>query len=166
MPLFSPFWLERALCCELPSATVYIKIWQAFRESNEGVEGEVHLFQNIVSWLGPEIGQGRLAQSVRETQWVIVEGSSRSAEAHGLSHGNGGDNLTPVDQTDLQTDCTQSGWCIKKPGGRCFHHIMSFFTAEAIKNCYYRAALSTIPFLSVLANTFGIPKYAYGEKGQ
>lgn len=128
MPLFSPFWLERALCCRLPSATVYTKIWQAFRESNEGVEGEVHLFQNIVSWLGPEIGQGRLAQSVREAQWVIVEGSSRLAEAHGLSHGNGGDNLTPVDQTDLQTGCTQSSCCIKKPLLPS-HHVFFFFSS-------------------------------------
>lgn len=74
--------------------------------------------------------QSCLAQSVKETQWVIVEGegtestsgvhregkqyyseaptrSNNSAMARWLSHGNHSDNLTPVDQTGLRTDCTQ-----------------------------------------------------------
>lgn len=33
---------------------------------------------------------------------------TKSAVAHLQSHGNCSDNLTPVDQTGLQIDCTQS----------------------------------------------------------
>lgn len=119
-------------------ATVYMKIWQPFEEIHEDITRKCICFKILFRGFSQRQTESCLAQSVKETQWVIVEGSTRSAAAHWLSHGNNADNLTPVYQTDLRTDCTQCRWT---KNAFTPHACMS--SAEAIAPSTASAAVSS-----------------------
>ena len=117
--LTGPTALDNWGCCKLSGPAAHTKI---FVRVMKACGGEARLFQNIVSCPRGETDRAVWLQSVKETQWVIVDGgggrrehvgSSQRREAilfrstrsvHRLSHGNHGDNLTPVDQTGLRTE--------------------------------------------------------------
>ena len=86
-------------------------LFHAFSERQTGLSG-AKCERNTMSHCGRG-GDGERASTSgvhREGEQYYSEAptqSTQSAAAHGLSHGNCSDNLTPVDQTGLRTDCTQ-----------------------------------------------------------
>lgn len=84
-------------------------LFHAFSERRTELSG-AKCERNTMTHCGRGGDRGSMSGVHREGKQHYSEAptqSTKSAVAHWLSHGNHCDNLTPVDQTALRTDCTR-----------------------------------------------------------